>query len=1196
MSDAQPEDDRIERIAEEITERFQRGENPCAEEYVNRYPDLRDRILRLHRAIKAMERCEPPGELTHAGTPPPQLLVERIGDFRVLREIGRGGMGIVYEAEQISLRRRVALKVLPQHSSNDERRLKRFEIEARSAAALHHTNITPIFAVGHADGYPFYAMQFIDGPGLDSVIREVRRIRADSDERYRMVDNEATIERASPADSLNDQSSDSDPVRAIANSMLGRGEGSTTTRPDGGRREAEWSNAESYTQTQSKEGTTADESGQSVGVKDSSRSDWRLFGSRFDASSAVSTSKAQTYWHNVARIGVQVAEALQHAHARGVLHRDIKPSNLMVDSTGMVWVTDFGLAKAVDQDELTQTGEMVGTLRYLSPEQFSGKADARSDVFSLGLTLYELSTLRPAYAGSGQSELIEQVMRVEITPPRKSEPTIPRDLETIILKSIHDAPGQRYETAGHLAADLIRYLKDEPIRARRESWREKTRRWRRRNPSLARALLGIAAITLIALTSITALWLHAESEKFRAEQAETNQKRLAVQNLKLADSEAQARGLAEQQLYIARMNLVERAFERNDWIAARELLDAYADSSDRHDFVGIEWRLWNRKLRQLISSVQDHRPVFSMTLTPDEQGLLSVGMDGSIQFWDLGSNELIDSWEAHDNWISQVEILPGGLTLATSSYDATIKIWNVESHELIRIIETPSPVRCFLVDQENGQLLSGHASGQLVRWRIEDGSELQSIDAHKDDIYCVAQSPDGQYFATGGQDGLIHIWDRDLERVQVCDGHEDTARTLVFGTQSTTLYSAGDDSKIWIWDAIEGSGREVGQHEEMIYDLKLVDQGRQLVSCSRDETIRLWQIAPDALSLERVLKGHIYTVYQLALSRDGSRLFSCGHDKTVKQWSLSRLSEVDQVRVFEDTEQNTMSLETVSILPDGSQIATAGTDRFVYVYSRDGRLLRQLECDLDPINCVQLCPDGQSILAGDDYGNLWVFEASHEWERRRLAHWNEAILAIEYAPDSRRVAIARKHGGVTIIDSEDGTIICEFNDLPSDAFAVAWSPTGKRLAGAGDDEAILVWDLELGEVVHELRDHRYRVYALRFDPNRDELYSGGRDGFLRRWDMQTGELLSSRLAHGNSIHAILLTADDKSVLTAGTDRLVRIWDRPTGQIKNTLSAHEYGVLDAALDADDQILVSVSADDTLHFWRAEPAPRLSDQGE
>jgi hypothetical protein len=215
-------------------------------------------------------------------------------------------------------------------------------------------------------------------------------------------------------------------------------------------------------------------------------------------SSAESSGGRQPFYRSVAEIGRQTAHGLTYAHSRGIVHRDIKPSNLLLDTAGVVWITDFGLAKDAD-DGLTATGDILGTLRYIAPERFRGEGDARADVYALGLTLYELVTLGAAYEVNDRLRLIERIKNEEPTRPRDIAPRIPRDLETIILKAIEKDPGARYQTAEDMGEDLRRFLADEPIRARQVSAAERYWRWARRNPVIA-ALGGVLTVVLIGVT------------------------------------------------------------------------------------------------------------------------------------------------------------------------------------------------------------------------------------------------------------------------------------------------------------------------------------------------------------------------------------------------------------------------------------------------------------------------------------------------------------------------------------------------------------------------------------------------------------------------------------------------------------------------------------------------------------------------
>jgi len=412
-----PADDRdpFEVLATEFMERQRRGECPSVEEYAQRHPELADEIRDLFPTILATEHMK--ATTAHLSGDRPSLAavqLERLGDFRIVREIGRGGMGIVYEAEQESLGRRVAIKVLPRQALLDDKHLRRFLREARIAAGLHHTNIAEVFGVGEQDGFHYFVMQYIDGVGLDRIIQRLARLAS----------GPAADAQAPP---------DAEAVNAIVRRIHGEG--------------------------------------------------------------------GPPYWRQVAALGRQVAEALHYSHSQGTLHRDIKPGNLLVDAHGRVWVTDFGLAKALRSEDVTVTGEITGTLRYMAPEQLEGHADARSDVYSLGLTLFELLTFRPAFEETDRNSLFRRIAAGHPPPPRSLNPQAPRDIETIVLKATARDPGHRYASAEALAKDLQRFLDDQPIAARRASAFERLSRWCRRNKAVA-SLAGTTALLILLVAGV----------------------------------------------------------------------------------------------------------------------------------------------------------------------------------------------------------------------------------------------------------------------------------------------------------------------------------------------------------------------------------------------------------------------------------------------------------------------------------------------------------------------------------------------------------------------------------------------------------------------------------------------------------------------------------------------------------------------
>jgi len=403
----------LESLLDSFVQRFREGEQPSITEYTEKYPHLSKKIVELFPASTLLGDLQGDGSgkeqppMRRLETLPVGEAARRLGEYRLLREVGRGGMGVVYEAEQESLKRHVALKVLPFHSLMDSRYLERFRREAQAAAKLQHPNIVPVYGLGKEHGIHFYAMQFVQGAGLDQVLRDVKRL--------------------SSAGGNGGQPESSDLSTTLALGLLsgpvdsggetaGQDPSAPTPAPGSGRKSRE-----------------------------------RL---------------PREYFVTIARIGQKVAEALAYAHENGIYHRDIKPSNLLLDASASVWVTDFGLAKAEESDDLTRSGELVGTLRYMAPESLHGIWDARSDVYGLGITLHELLTLEPAFQADSKAGLVKKVSEEIPLAPRKVRPRIPRALETVVLKATCKEPARRYQSSTELAEDLGRFIEGRAVTAR----------------------------------------------------------------------------------------------------------------------------------------------------------------------------------------------------------------------------------------------------------------------------------------------------------------------------------------------------------------------------------------------------------------------------------------------------------------------------------------------------------------------------------------------------------------------------------------------------------------------------------------------------------------------------------------------------------------------------------------------------------
>ena len=448
-------------VADDYSEKLADGETPDVEDYARQHPTIADALRRVLPALNSLDKPmgpSPPGFKQIGGH-----LKERdtLGDFRIVREIGRGGMGIVYEAEEQSLGRSVALKVLPFTAMLDEKQLARFRNEARAAATLSHRNIVPVYSFGSQGGVHYYSMECIRGQSMAELIRDLRL--------------------------ANDRNHE--PNHDIADAL---------TRID-------------FLTSDNENSTTRDSSMDSAAVHQEPPA--------ADSISANHLKNGSIFFRNVARLGIQAALAIDHAHTAGVLHRDIKPANMMVDPNLQLSVTDFGLARLGDDAGVTMTGDVVGTARYMSPEQVLGNRaviDHRSDIYSLGITLYELATLRVAFDGEDRYELWRQISLENPPPPRKVDHRIPVDLETIILKSIEKSPSDRYQTAAELGNDLQRFLDNKPILAKPPTLLASTAKWAQRHPSVVWATMGVMA-TVIAILVTSIGFIHAAYNAVQAQ-------------------------------------------------------------------------------------------------------------------------------------------------------------------------------------------------------------------------------------------------------------------------------------------------------------------------------------------------------------------------------------------------------------------------------------------------------------------------------------------------------------------------------------------------------------------------------------------------------------------------------------------------------------------------------------------------------
>jgi WD40 repeat protein/serine/threonine protein kinase len=936
----------LAQITDEFLQRLDAGEQPDIEEYAHRYPAIAE-VLR--QVLPALHVLRGPAAATDAAD---VATAGCLGDFRILREVGRGGMGVVYEAEQMSLRRRVALKMLPFAATMDPRHLQRFHNEARAAACLDHPHIVKVHAVSYERSVHFYAMQFIEGQSLDAFLRQLRQDAA----------------TAWPAGSEPDV-----PSRGPASGVPAAEMAETRVR----------------------------------------------------ATTQLAPRDA-AYFRRVAAWGIAAAEALEHAHSLGIVHRDIKPANLMIDGAGKLWVTDFGLARTATDAGLTMTGDVVGTLRYMSPEQALAKhglVDHRSDTYSLGATLYELLTLRPAVDGKDREEILGKISFEEPPSPRSLDRTIPADLETIVLKALAKEPSERYATAQEMADDLRRFLEDRPIRARRQSWLKRIHRWVRRQ----RAVVAAASTTLAVALAVGAvlIWRERVGTLSALHDAQVQRDRAEVHRGRAEEREL----LARRQLYAAHIAAAQRAWMSAELGVVQSLLEQYIPRPGEVDLRGFEWYyLWGiaRGRTEALRILRGHSgDVYCVQFSPDGKLLATSGQDHTVRLWDPARGQARAVLRGHGNEVNWVAFAPEGGTLASAGDDGAVKLWDLASgRETSQILKSPVPV------------------------------------------IGVAFSPDGKVLAAGLKDGTVRWWDRPSGRERPpFRAHANWIESITFSPDSRTLATSAENVKLWytatgklqrimpVWPA-----GHIGSKANFI---RFNHRGDVVAAPSRVDQIQLFDAASGQPFLR--LASFNNQAQSAAFSPDDRILAVAQDDGAVRLWH-ARTGQM-----LEMLGGHAGRVWCVAYAPDGRTLATAGKDGTVRLWDPDARQDRKVLAT-PLIDCLTFSPDGKRIVVGglrkNEHGlTIWEIPSG---QRKTFLPSAHTVRSLALSPDGRVVAAGSHDGLVTVWDLDKERPRLTFRAGDSGVRSLAFTADGQTLLTGGTKNMVRQWEVSTGRLRRDL--------------------------------------------------------------------------------------------------------------------------------
>jgi WD40 repeat protein/serine/threonine protein kinase len=1163
------------------------GQAPIRHDFLQRYPEIAEELNGYLDGFDFVRQVAPQlREPAEGASSTPSLAARAtLGDFQIVREIGRGGMGVVYEAEQLSLGRRVALKVLPFAAMLDRQQLARFKNEARAAATLDHPNIVAIYSVGCDRSVHYYAMQLIEGQSLAEVIEQMRREsgRAVEQKSSRAVEQQwsSGVEEQSTGYSTppllhSSSSRDTQPVAALS------------TLPD------------------------------------------------FDS---------REYYRAVAELGIQAAEALDHAHASGILHRDIKPANLLFEfvtprpvpvrgrETGYerteregyipkLWITDFGLARMEADAGMTMTGDVLGTLRYMSPEQALAKRaviDHRSDIYSLGATFYELVTLQPLFGNGDRAELLRNILDQEPISPRKLKSQVPRDLETIILNALRKDPNDRYQSAHHLANDFRSFLESKPIKAKPPTTADLATKWvRRHQTAVTAAALGLMLVTMTLAVSVILL------------------NRARVKTLTALNEISDMH-------YMSDMTSAFEAWHRGHGEKVQEILRRQLPVAGMRDRRGLEWDLLNRVTRQ--PAAMEWRAhsgaVLDLAVLRKRGLLVSVGQDGALRFWHAGTGVLVkeillsdplislavsaeeqyvaagagngiiylcdlsnefalsrlhsDKWGESGSgksvgpagWIKQIAFSPDGLHIAVVRRPTEVCLLDLRGNVVQR---TPHGAWSTSLDfMPKRSLLHivefRHGNKCIELWRADlSRMEKELVVAPQEAAFdCRVRSLPNEKFLAVSREKNIALFDLASSRIiattpQSASGPAD----FVFSPDGKRIAAGLWSGEIQIFE-LQFDGNDVSittrpggikAHVGKVSCIRFLDD-RTVATCGSDGFVRIWNLATGMLA----------------------RSWGIPAVATASSVSLEERRSLSQPIVVLPWKQPPLGHPTngVKLSPDGSLLAYLGQSETLLYDTNNGDMIRRLNV---PSQGVAWSPAGDKLaICQADLPNVEVVN--------RLGQ-TQFLVSTDLPP--RDAAFSPTDDLMAVVDDRQLQLYCTDSReiihsevLDGSGLAVTFSHSGKQVAFGGLFEKIVLFDTLYRKVIRQIPG-RWDPHCLAFSPNDSLLAAGLEDGAIRIWEANTGQLRAELFGHESSVREITFSIDGRTLISSSCDKTVRLWSVEHGRSYGILYApvnrnlYEY---DFSVSADGKhFAVACKAQNgvpEVHLWHTTSAEKSKQGG-